>query len=143
MNFAKNFKWQLVVVALGACLILTGRVYSQEIENTNFDTPAALAGDNFNNNSSAAVNTTAANPQVVYNPAMGAAIRATNEMGELSAPSFSLTAGPLLAVAILCTCCVIVRKVSASNRSNWKGTWNEHSARKTPLMTQKPQVLPS
>jgi hypothetical protein len=143
MNFSKNFKWQLVVVALGASLVLTGKVYSQEIENTNFDAPAASMGSNFNTNAPAAVNTAAANPQMVYTPATGAAIRATNEMGVLSAPSFSLTAGSLLAIAILATVCLIIRKASPNNRNNWKNTWNQHSARKTTPIAQKPQVLHS
>lgn len=142
MNFTKNFKWQLVVLALGASLLLTGKVYSQEIENTNFDAPAGSVGANFNTNAPAA-NTAAANPQAPSTPATGAAIRTTNEMEELSAPSFSLTAGPLLALAIIAIACLIIRKASPNNRNNWKNTWNEHSARKTPPANQKPQVLHS
>ena len=143
MNFTKNFKWQLVLVALGASLFMTGKVYSQEIENTNFDTPAASVGSNFNTPAPTAANTAAANPQAVYTPATGAAIRMTNEMEELKASSFSLTAGPLLAIVILAAGCLIIRKVSANTRTNWKSTWNKHSARKTELINRKPQVLHS
>jgi hypothetical protein len=142
MNSTKNFKWQLVLVALGASLVLTGKVYSQEIENTNFDTPETSVGSNFNTASPAPANTAAANTQAVYTPAAGAAIRATNEMGELGASSFPLTAGPLLAIAIVGIGWLIVRKVSAGAPENWNDTRND-SARKTPLMTGKTQVLPS
>lgn len=138
MNFAKNFKWQLVAVALGASLLMTGKVYSQEIENTNFAAPATSMGGNFNTNAPGAVNTASANPQAVYTPATGAAIRATNEMGELGASSFSLTAGPLLAIAILGAAYLVIRKASPNKRNAWKSPWNEHSAR-----NQKPQVLQS
>jgi hypothetical protein len=143
MNFTKNFKWQLVLVALGASLILTGKVYSQEIENTDFNAPAASVGSNFNTTAPAAVNTVAADPQQVYTPATGAAVRATNEMGELGASSFSLTAGPLLAIAIVALCCFIVKKVSTKRQNNRKTTWNSESARKTPIIPNKPQVLQS
>ena len=145
MNFTKNFKWQMVLVALGASLILTGKVYSQEIENTNFDTSASSVSGNFNTNTSAsaAVNTATANPQEVYTPATGAAIRVTNEMGELGASSFPLMAGPLVAVAIIALGCVIVKKVSANMRNDRNARWNAHNARQTPLVNRKPQALHS
>jgi len=143
MTFTKNFKWQMVLVALGASLILTGKVYSQEIDNTNFAVPASSSGDNFNTNTNApaAVNTAAANPQEVYTPATGAAIRVTNEMGELGASSFPLMAGPLVAVAIIALGCFIVKKVSASMRNDRNTRWNAHTARQTPLVSRKPQVV--
>jgi len=142
-TYLENFKWQLVLVALGASLVLTGKVYSQEIENTNFDTPATSASGNFNTTGPAAVNTAAAIPQQVYTPAAGAAIRTTNELDELGASSFSLTEGPLLAVAIVALGFVIVKKVSARRQNNWRTARNSNSARKTPLIANKPQVLQS
>ena len=145
MNFSKNLKWQIVLVALGASLILTGKVYSQEIENTNFDTPSSSVASNFdtNTNAPAAVNTAAANPQEVYTPATGAAIRVTNEMGELGASSFPLMAGPLLAVAIVVLGFVIVKRVSANIRNERNARWNAHTARQTTLANRKPQALHS
>jgi hypothetical protein len=143
MNFTKDFKWQLVLVALGASLVLTSKAYSQEIENTDFNAPATSVGSNFNTTAPAAVNTAAAIPQQAYTPAAGAAIRMTNEMGELNASSFSLTVGPLLAVAIVALGSIIVKKVATKRQNNWKSNWNARSARKTPLINNKPQVLQS
>ena len=88
MNFTKNFKWQMALVALGASLVLTGKVQSQEIVNTEFDTPSSSIGSNFNTTAPAAVNTAAADPQAVSSPVTGAAIRATNELGTLGTSEF-------------------------------------------------------
>ncbi len=145
MTFTKNFRWQMVLVALGACLILSGKVYSQEIENTNFDSPASSVAGNFNTNTTApaALNTSVANPQEVYTPATGAAIRVTNEMGELGASSFPLMAGPLVAVGVIALGCIIVKKVSAKVRNDRGTRWNAHAARQTPLVNRKPQALHS
>jgi|SRR5215469_5150974 len=141
MNFTKTFKWQLVLVALGASLVLTNRAYSQEIENTDFQAPAASVGSNFN--APTALNAASANSQQVYTPAAGAAIQATNEMGELGASSFSLTAGPLLAIVLVALGCILVKKVSAKRRNNGQTRSNAQNTRKTPLFTNKAQVLNS
>src|SRR5215469_4973658 len=143
MNFTKTFKWQLVLVALGASLVLTSRAYSQEIENTDFQAPAASVGGNFNASASTPLNAAAANSQQVYTPAAGAAIQATNEMGELGTSSFSLTAGPLLAIVLVALGCILVKKVSAKRRNNGQTRSNAQNTRKTPLFTNKAQVLNS
>jgi hypothetical protein len=143
MNFTKNFKWQMVLVALGASLVLTGKVQSQEIVNTDFDTPSSSVGSNFNTAAPAAVNTAAADPQAVSSPVTGAAIRATNEMGTLGPASFSLTAGPLLAIAILLAGCLIVRKVAAYRANQSKRSWNSFSNRNNTFTNRKPHVLNS
>jgi hypothetical protein len=127
MNFTKNFKWQMVLVAFGACLLFTGRAYSQEIVNTDFETSATSVGSNFNSPASADVNTTDANPQAVYTQAAAMAIRGTNDMDQLSAASLPRESAPFVAIAILAAGCLIVKKVS-SNRRNDRN-WNSPSPR--------------
>jgi len=139
MNFMKNFKWQLMVVALGASLVMTGKVYSQEIVNTDFATPAASVGANFNTPATAAVNNAATTSQAAFAPGAAAATQATNEMNELGAESFPLMAGPLLAIAIIIVGGVVAKKISASRRAvqqrkNWKPAPN------SALASRKPQA---
>jgi hypothetical protein len=143
MSFTKNFKWQLVLVALGASLVLTGKVQSQEIVNTEFDSPASSVGSNFNTPAPAAVNTAAADPQAVSSPVAAAAVRTTNEMGTLSPASFSLTAGPLLAIAILLAGCLVVRKVAEYRANQAKRNWNSFANRSKNMTNRKAQVLHS
>jgi hypothetical protein len=143
MSFTKNFKWQLVLVALGASLVLTGRVQSQEIVNTEFDSPASSVGSNFNTTAPAAVNTAAADPQAVSSPVTAAAVRTTNDMGTLGAAGFSLTAGPLVAIAILLAGCLIVRRVAEYRANQARRNWNSYANRNNNLTNRKAQVLHS
>ncbi len=143
MSFTKNFKWQIVLVALGASLVLTAKVQSQEIVNTEFDSPASSVGSNFNTTAPAAAYTAAVDPQAVIPPVASEAIRATNEMGTLGAGSFSLTAGPLLAIAILLAVCLIIRKVAAYRENREKRNWNSYANRNNTLTNRKAQVLHS
>jgi hypothetical protein len=117
MNFARKFKWQMILVALGASLVMTGKVYSQEIENTRFETPATSVGTGFNTPAPVAADSTAANPETTA----AVAIQPANAMEGLSAESFPLTAGPLLAIAIIIVGGVIVRKISVSRRGKTHG----------------------
>jgi hypothetical protein len=143
MSFTKNFKWQLVLVALGASLVLTGRVQSQEIVNTEFDSPASSVGSNFNTTAPAAVNTAAADPQAVSSPVTAAAVRTTNDMGSLGAASFSLSAGPLLAMAIFLAGCLVVRRVAEYRANQARRNWNLYANRNNNLTNRKAQVLHS
>ena len=143
MNFARKFKWQMILVALGASLVMTGKVYSQEIENTRFDTPATSVGTGFNTPAPVVANSTAANPQTAMKPTAAIAIQPANAMDGLGAESFSLTAGPLLAIAIIIVGGVIARKISLSRRSARQNPWNANSVRNKALANRKPQVLQS
>lgn len=129
MSFTKNFKSQMILVAMGACLLLTGRAYSQEIVNTDFDTPAMSVGGNFNTSAPAAVNTAAANPQAVYTPAAALSINANNDMDQLSASTLPRESAPLLAIAILLVACAIVKKVSDNRRKERNSKWSSASPR--------------
>lgn len=143
MNFTKKFKWQMVLVALGASLVLTGKVQSQEIVNTEFDSPSVSVGRNFNSTAPMALNAVAADPQGVSSPVAGVAIRATNELGTLGAASFSFTAGPLLAIAILLAGCLIVRKVAAHRTNQSRRNWNSYANRNTTSTNRKDQIFQS
>jgi len=141
MNFTRKFKWQMILLALGASLVMTGKVYSQEIENTRFDTPATSVGTGFNTPAPVAANSTAANPQTTVKPTAAIAIQPANAMEGLGAESFSLTAGPLIAIAIIIVGGVIARKISLNRRSAPQNAWNANSAKA--LANRKPQVLQS
>jgi|SRR5215469_12806838 len=143
MNFTTKFKWQMILVALGASLVITGKVYSQEIENTRFDTPATSVGTGFNTPEPVVANSTVENPQTAMKPTAAVAIQPANAMEGLGAESFSLTAGPLLAIAIIIIGGVIARKISLSRRSARQNAWNANSVRNKALANRRPQVLQS
>jgi hypothetical protein len=144
MNFTRKFKWQMILVALGASLVMTGKVYSQEIENTRFETPATSVGTGFNTPAPVVANSSAANPQTAMEPTAAVAIQpAGNAVEGLGAESFSLTAGPLLAIAIIIVGGVIARKISVSRGSARQNAWNADSVRNKALANRKPQVLQS
>ena len=143
MNFARNFKWQLVLVALGASLVLTARANSQEIVNTEFDTPSTSMGGNFNQPAPVAVTTADSNQQAVYTPGQAIMIRTTEELNELSTLSFLREGGLVLAIFILMVACAIVKKVITSRRNEWRSTWNPASPRNKSLVSPKPYPLHS
>ena len=101
MNFVKNFKWQIVLVALGATLMMSGKAYSQEISNTVFSTPPTSASGNFNTPAPYAAANTAANSQTAMTPTPAMAIQPATQLEGVGAEGLSLTAGPLLAIGII------------------------------------------
>ena len=137
MNFVKNLKWRLVLVALGASLVMSGKVYSQEISNTDFATPETSVGDNFN--TPAPYDT--ANLQTAM--ARTTAIQPATQLEGVGAESFSLTAGPLLAIGIIIVGGVVVKKLSANRRGVQPPNWNANSANNNALSSSKPQALHS
>ena len=142
MNFTKSFKWQLVLVALGTSLMFTGKVYSQEIVNTEFPNAPASLGSNFNNPTAAAMYTAAIQQQTIPTPA-SAATQTSYQLNDLAAPEFALTFGPLLAIAILAIGWYVAAKVSANRRNNRKSNWKPYFTRNTSLPSRKPQILHS
>lgn len=143
MNFTKDFKSQMIMVALGACLLLTGRAYSQEIVNTDFGTPATSVGGNFNTAAPAAVNTAAANTQAVYTPAAALSINANNDVDQLSVSTLPRESAPLLAIAIVLVGCAIAKKVSDNRRKERNNKWNSASPRNKAAASSKYYVLHS
>ncbi|HKM66769.1 MAG TPA: hypothetical protein VJX70_06340 [Candidatus Acidoferrum sp.] len=142
MNFTKNFKWQMVLVALGASLLMTGKAYSQEIDNTNFQAPVASVGSNFNTAAPATTNSLAT-PAVVAYAAAITPVAPVNEPTEASVTSAPMARGTLLAIAILLIGYAIVRKASLTSRNDRMNNWKSASTRTNSLSGRKPQVLHS
>jgi len=143
MNFVKNFKWQIVLVALGAALMMSGKAYSQEISNTEFSTPPTSASGNFNTPAPYAAANTAANSQTAMTPTPAMAIQPATQLEGVGAEGLSLTAGPLLAIGIIIVGGVVVKKLSANRRGVQSPNWNANSANNNALQNRKPQALHS
>ncbi|HKE08306.1 MAG TPA: hypothetical protein VKB48_10780 [Candidatus Acidoferrum sp.] len=124
MNFAKNFKWQLVVAALGFSLVLIPRANSQEIVNTDFSTPSTSVSGNFNTAAPADMNTTAAVTQSVYTPANAISSRANNQMQQMNAVNMPRETEWFAGLALLLIACAILRKVTSNRHGNVNSTWN-------------------
>jgi hypothetical protein len=143
MNFTKNIKWQLVLAALGVSLFMTGAVRAQEIDNTEFASPAASVGSNFNTPSAAAANTAVNNAQVEYAAVSEASILPANQQEDTSVGSLPRTLGSMIAMGVLLIACGLLWK-SASNRGNdTLKIHNSLSMRKNPLSNRKAQALHS
>ncbi len=143
MNFTKNIKWQLVLAALGVSLFMTGAVRAQEIDNTEFASPAASVGSNFNTPSAAAANTAVNNAQVEYAAVSEASILHATQQEDASVGSLPRTLGSMIALGVLLIACGLLWK-SARNRSNdTLKTHNSLSMRKNPLSNRKAQALHS
>jgi hypothetical protein len=144
MSFTKNFKWQMVLVALGASLLMTGKVYSQEIENTHFESPATSVGSNFNTPAPVTTDSSSTLAGVAYATSAAIANAApVNEQTEANVASAPAARGTLLAIAILLIGYAILRKTSLTRRNNQVNTWKSASSRTNSLSSRKPQVLHS
>jgi len=70
-------------------------------------------------------------------------IRTTEELNELSTPSFLREGGLVLAICILMVACAIVKKVITSRRNERRSIWNSDSPRNKSLVSPKPYPLHS
>jgi|SRR5215470_15663675 len=144
MNFAKNYKGQFILAALGLLLLLAARANSQEIVNTDFAAPSTSVGGNFNTPTTADLNTKAAAiPQIVYTPANAMAIRANNDMRQLNVPRLPWGVGMFTSIAVLLLCCAAVKKVASGRREDPRANWDASPARAKMLPSQKPQPIHS
>ena len=94
MNFTKNMKSQLALVALGASFFFATTLRAQEIDNAHFDAPATSMSGNFN--TPAPVNTAAVNPQAVNAEVAPATVQTEASLGNVTT-----SRGTILAIAIL------------------------------------------
>jgi len=143
MNFTKNIKWQLVLAALGVLLFMTSAIRAQEIENTDFATPATSVSGNFNTTSAAAASTPVNNEQVQSAAISEASILPASQTEVASVGSFPRTLGSLIAIGALLIACGLLWK-STGNRGN--DTLKNHNAlsmRKNSLPNRKAQALHS
>src|SRR5579864_3728296 len=101
MNFTKNIKWQLIVAALGVSLFMTSAIRAQEIDNTDFASPATSVGSNFNTPTAAAANLAVNTAQVESAVVSEASILPGNQQEEASVGSLPRTLGSLIALGVL------------------------------------------
>ena len=143
MNFTKNIKWQLVMAALGACLLMTSAARAQEIDNSTFEQPAMSVAGNFNTPNAAAANqalTTAYIESAAVSEASILRMRQQEEAGVAGVPR---TLGTILAIGVLLIGCGLLWKAAGNRRNDILKTHNSLSMRKTPLSNRKAQPLHS
>lgn len=143
MKVTKNIKWQLVLAALGASLLMTSAIRAQEITNTDFETPATSVSGNFNTPSAAAANTAVNNARAEYTAVSQAAILPANQQEEAGLVNFPRALGSLIALGILLIACGILWKNAANRSNDTLKTHNSLSMRKSPLPNRKAHALHS
>jgi hypothetical protein len=143
MNFTKNIKWQLVLAALSVSLFVANAARAQEIDNTNFETPATSVGSNFNTPSAAAANTVVNNTQVEYAAVSQASILPGNQQEEPILASAPRTLGSMIALGVLLIACGLLWKSAGNRRNDTLKTHNTLSMRKNSLPNRKAQALHS
>jgi hypothetical protein len=143
MNFRKNFKRQMVLVALGASLVVTGRAYSQEIENTNFENPATSVGGNFNTPVPAQTAAIApeTNSAVVYTSTTPIGIQKAAELESVSLPSVPNSIGMVLTLSVLLLGVIVLWRSAGNRRNARMNTWNSSTPRENAFRTHKAQAL--
>lgn len=143
MNFTKNIKWQLALAALGVSFFVTSAIRAQEIDNTNFESPATSVGSNFNTPSPAVANTAVNNVEVKYAAVSEASIMPANQPDETALGSFPRALGSLIALGVLLIACGILWKNVGSRRNDTLKIHNSLSMRKDPLSNRKAHALHS
>jgi hypothetical protein len=143
MNFTKNIKWQLALAALGVSLFMTSAARAQEIDNTDFATPAASVGANFNTPYAAAANAAMNNAQVSSSAVYEASILPASQQDEVSVASFPRALGSLIALGVLLIACGMLWKNASNRQNDTLKNHNSLSMRKNPLPNRKAQALHS
>lgn len=141
MNFTKNIKWQLVLAALSVSLFVANGARAQEIDNTNFATPATSVGSNFNTPSAAAANTVVNNTQVEYAAVSQASILPGNQQEEPILASAPRTLGSMIALGVLLIACGLLWKSAGNRRNDTLKIHNALSMRKNSLPNRNAQAL--
>ena len=143
MKFTKNIRWQLILAALGFSLLMTSAARAQEIDNTDFATPATSVGANFNTPYAAAANTAVNNAQITSAAVSEASILPVNQQEEASVGSLPRTLGSLIALGVLLIACGMLWKNAGNRRNDTLKTHNSLSMRKNSLPNRKAQALHS
>ena len=143
MNFTKNIKWQLALAALGVSLCMTGAVRAQEIDNTDFASPAISVGANFNTPSEAAANTLVNNAQAQIIAVSESSVVPVNDQEQASLASFPRTLGSLIAIGVVLIACGLLWRNSGSRQNDTLKTHNSISMRKNTLPNRKAHALQS
>jgi hypothetical protein len=140
MQFTKNIKWQLILAAVGVSLFMTTAIRAQEIDNTQFATPTASVGANFNTPSGAAANTAVNNAQIEYRAVSEASILPANQTDQASLGSGPRTIGFLIAIGLVLIACGMLWKSSGNRRNDTLKIHNSLSMRKNPLPNRRAQA---
>ena len=143
MKFTKNIRCQLILAALGFSLLMTSAARAQEIDNTDFATPATSVGANFNTPYAAAANTAVNNAQITSAAVSEASILPVNQQEEASVGSLPRTLGSLIALGVLLIACGMLWKNAGNRRNDTLKTHNSLSMRKNSLPNRKAQALHS
>ena len=143
MKFTKNIRWQLILAALGFSLLMTSAARAQEIDNTDFATPATSVGANFNTPYAAAANTAVNNAQITSAAVSEASILPVNQQEEASVGSLPRALGSLIALGVLLIACGMLWKNAGNRRNDTLKTHNSLSMRKNSLPNRKAQALHS
>ena len=143
MKFTKNIRWQLILAALGFSLLMMSAARAQEIDNTDFATPATSVGANFNTPYAAAANTAVNNAQITSAAVSEASILPANQQDEVSVASYPRTLGSLIALGVLLIACGMLWKNAGNRRNDTLKTHNSLSMRKNSLPNRKAQALHS
>jgi hypothetical protein len=143
MNFTKNIKWQFILAALGVSLLMTSAARAQEIDNSNFQSPATSVAGNFNTPSAAAANQAVNRAAVEYSSVSEASIMPVNQQEQANVVGVPRTLGTILAIGILLIACGLLWKSAGNRRNDTLKTHNSLSMRKAPLSNRKAQPLHS
>ncbi|HTB91965.1 MAG TPA: hypothetical protein VK728_03985 [Candidatus Sulfotelmatobacter sp.] len=143
MNFTKNIKWQLILAALGVSLLMTSAARAQEIDNSNFQSPATSVAGNFNTPSAAAANQAVNRAAVEYSAVSEASIMPVNQQEQANVVGVPRTLGTILAIGILLIACGLLWKSAGNRKNDTLKTHNSLSMRKAPLSNRKAQPLHS
>jgi hypothetical protein len=140
MNFTKNIKWQLVLAALAASLLMTSAARAQEIDNSTFEPPATSVAGNFNTPSAAAANQAVTVADAEYAAVSQASIMPVDQQEEAGAAGIPRTLGTILAIGVLLIACGLLWKSESGRRNDTLKIHNSLSMRKTTLPNRKAQA---
>ena len=143
MNFTKNIKWQLVMAALAASLMLTSAARAQEIDNSTFEPPAMSVAGNFNTPNAGPANQAVATAYIESAAVSEASILRMRQQEEAGAAGIPRTLGTILAIGVLLIGCGLLWKTAGNRRSDTLKIHNSLSMRRAALSNRKAQPLHS
>jgi len=143
MNFTKNIKWQLVMAALGACLLMTSAARAQEIDNSTFEPPAMSVAGNFNTPNAAAANQAVTTAYIESAAVSEASILRMRQQEETGATGIPRPLGTILAIGVLLIGCGLLWKTAGNRRNDTLKIHNSLSMRRAALSNRKAQPLHS
>jgi hypothetical protein len=127
----------------GIFALMMSAARAQEIDNTDFATPATSVGANFNTPYAAAANTAVNDAQITCAAVYEASILPANQQDEVSVASFPRALGSLIALGVLLIACGMLWKNAGNRQNHTLKNHNSLSMRKNSLPNRKAQALHS